>query len=329
MSDLKDNTSTKTRAIRLSLIVVICLIILKVTVSIISNSVSIAAQAADSMLDLFSIGITYAAVRFSSTPPDEKHPFGHGKVEGLAALVQAALILGAGGYIIFSAIRRIILSAPIQADEGMAVMGISILASFLLSRYLRRVARATDSLAIEASARNISADVYSAAGVLGGLLLVRFTGLVILDPLIALIMAGFVLKAGCQVISGAFHELTDYTLPEEEQSIIKNTIREHDTRLVSFHAVRSRRAGSERFVDLHLVVPRGLNIEEAHSISDHLELDIKERLRNASVVIHIEPCVYEDCTECSIIACGLRSSAQRGQDIRPDTDQSSEKQARE
>ena len=120
-------------------------------------------------------------------------------------------------------------------------------------------------------------------------------------------MAGFVLKAGWEVITKAFHELTDYTLPEDEQNIIKNTIQEHETWLASYHAVRSRRSGSDRFVDLHLVVPKDLSVEEAHSITDHLESDINERLPNTSVVIHIEPCSGEGCKECAIKDCPRRS----------------------
>jgi cation diffusion facilitator family transporter len=306
MNSLKKSIFTRTGAARLALAVVISLVILKVVVSIISKSVSISAQAADSFLDIFSIGITYIAVRMSVAPADEQHPFGHGKMEGFAALIQAVLVLGAGGYIIYSAVQRILHSTPIEPDEGMAVMGVSIAASFFLSRHLHKVAKSSGSLAIEASARNISADVYSAAGVLIGLLLVRLTNLLILDPIIALIMAVFVLKAGYSVIKGAFRELMDYQLPAEEQDIIRKCIQEHNTRLVDFHALRSRRAGSERFVDLHLVMPRNLSVEESHLMCDHLETDIKERLANTHLEIHVEPCGGKDCSHCLITVCAIR-----------------------
>ncbi len=308
MKKLLNNISTRTGAAKLSLGVVISLIALKVVVSIITRSVSISAQATDSFLDLFSIGITVIAVRMSVAPADEEHPFGHGKMEGVSALVQAFLVLGAGGFIIYSAIQRIFRSVTIKPDEGMIVMAVSIIASFLLSRHLRRVAKATGSTAIEASARNISADVYSATGVLLGLLAVRLTNLVVLDPIIALVMAVFVLKAGYEVAIRAFHELTDRTLPREEQEILNNLIREHYSRVVDFHALRSRRAGSERFIDLHLVMPRNGSVEEAHGVCDHLEQDIKAKLPNASVVIHVEPCIKNDCIRCLITICDLRSA---------------------
>jgi cation diffusion facilitator family transporter len=298
--------STPTGAAKLAMAVVVSLIILKVVVSVISQSISITAQAADSFLDIFSIGITYFAVKMSTTPPDEEHPFGHGKAEAIAAMIQAVLVLSAGGYIVYSAIQRIIHSRTIEPDEGIVVMIISIIASFFLSRHLHRVAQNSGSTAIDASSRNIRADVFSAAGVLLGLLLVRLTGLVILDPIIALLMAVFVLKAGYEVSMRAFHELLDYTLPEEEQIILANCIKEHNTQLVDFHGMRSRRAGSQRFVDLHLVMPRNLSVEDAHGMCDHLEKDIRDRLANTSVNIHVEPCSGKECVACLIKFCSLR-----------------------
>jgi cation diffusion facilitator family transporter len=306
MRNLLKSISTRTGAIKLSMVVVICLIILKVVVSIISRSISISAQAVDSLLDIFSIAITLIALNMSITPADEEHPFGHGKAEGLAAMIQAILVLGAGGFIIYSATQRIIHSQAIEPDEGMAVMIISIITSFFLSRHLNRVAKATGSTAIDASARNISADVYSAAGVLSGLLMVRLTKLNILDPIMALIMAGFVLKAGYEVTVRAIHELIDSALPKEEQEIINNLLKIHNTQLVNYHALRSRRSGNERFIDLHIVMPRNFSIEKAHAMCDHLEQDIKDKIISANVMIHAEPCTFEYCIHCYITDCDLR-----------------------
>ena len=311
MKKFLKSLSTRTGAAKLALGVVIVLIIPKVVVAIITHSVSIYAQATDSFLDLFSIGIAVIAVRMSVAPADEEHPFGHAKMEGFAALMQAFLVLGAGAFIIYSAVERLIHRTVINPDAGIVVMAISAIVSFLLSRHLFRVAKITGSTAIEASARNIGADVYSAVGVLLGLLAVRLTNLQVLDPIIALIMVAFVLKAGYQVVTRAFRELTDYSLPKEEQEILNNCIREHFTQLVDFHAVRSRRAGSERFVDLHLVMPRYVSVEDAHNMCDHLEQDIKAKLPNTNVVIHVEPCIENNCVSCSIRVCNLRKT-QRG-----------------
>jgi len=306
MKNLMRTISTRTGAVKLSMSVVIFLIILKVVVSIISRSISISAQAADSLLDIFSIGITFIALKKAAVPADEEHPFGHGKAEGLAAMIQAALVLGAGFFIIYASIQRIIHSTAIEPEEGIGVMIVSIVASFFLSRHLHRVAKSTGSMAIDASARNISADVYSAAGVLLGLLMVRLTGLVILDPIIALIMAGFVLKAGYEVTVRAVHELIDYALPKEEQQILNDCLEEHNNRIVEHHAVRSRRAGNISFIDLHIVMPRYLSFEDSHAICDHLEQDIRDKISSANVIIHAEPCTSEYCSGCAITACEIR-----------------------
>jgi cation diffusion facilitator family transporter len=305
MQSLIQKISTATGAVKLSIVVIICLIITKVIISITSCSISITAQAADSLLDIFSVSITFIAIKMSSAPADNEHPFGHGKAEGLAALVQAILVLGAGMFIIYSSVQRIKNGAEIRTDEGIAVMIVSIILSFVLSRHLHNVARATGSTAIDASAKNISADVYSAAGVLIGLIMVRITKIVIIDPIIALIMAAFVLKAGYDVTLRAIHELIDYALPEDEQAVIESCLSEHSDQIIEYHAMRSRRAGNERFVDLHLVLPRDMTFEDSHTMCDHIEQDIKNRLKKANVIIHAEPCNSEDCPKCSISDCEL------------------------
>nr|MBC8477135.1 cation diffusion facilitator family transporter [Dehalococcoidia bacterium] len=168
--------ATRSGAAKLSLGVVIGLMAFKVVVGVITGSISVLAQAADSFLDLFAIIITFLAVVVATRPADEEHPFGHGKVENIAAVVQAALIFTAGGLIVYSAIRRIITGATLELTEaGIGVMLVSIIVSVFLSRYLLKVSKTTDSVAIEANARNIAADVYSAAGVLVGLVVIRFT----------------------------------------------------------------------------------------------------------------------------------------------------------
>ena len=298
--------STRSGATKLALAVVVGLIVLKVAVAVITGSISISAQAVDSFLDLFAIGITFFAVRLAVMPADDEHPFGHGKVEGIAAGVQAVLIFTASGFIVYSAVRRIITGTTIELTEaGIGVMAVSIIVSIFLSRHLLRVSQTTGSIALEASARNIAADVYSAAGVLVALVVIRFTGLAILDPIIALIVALFILKAGYEVTRKSIRELADVRLPEAEEEAIISCINEHRSQLVGFHAVRSRRAGSQRFIDLHLVMPKDASVEEAHLMCDHLEEDIKKRLPDSSVVIHVEPCDIE-CDQCDVFTCDLR-----------------------
>jgi len=178
------------------------------------------------------------------------------------------------------------------------------IASIFLSRHLLKVSKASGSSALEANAHNIAADVYSAAGVLAGLIAIRFTGLNIVDPVIALIVAVLVLRAGFVVIRKSFGGLIDTRLPREEEELIRSCIVEQGCQVVDFHKLRTRKAGSQRHVDMHLTMPKNASVEEAHQLCDHLEQSIKERLPDTSVTIHIEPCSAE-CEQCSI-SCTLR-----------------------
>jgi len=288
-------------AAKLSIIIVVGLIVLKVVVGVITGSLSVLAQAVDSFLDLFAVSVTFLAIRIAARPADEEHPFGHGKAENIAAIIQAILIFIAGGSIIYSAVRRIQTHAALEMTEaGIGVMAVSIIASIFLSRYLLRVAKKEDSMALEANAHNIAADVYSAAAVFVGLIVVRLTGLVIIDAILAGLVALYILKVAVDVLRNSLGGLVDVKLPDDEENSVRTAITEHFGReVVSFHKLRTRKAGSHRYIDLHLVMPKHVSIEEAHNMCDHLEKDIKEKLVHTDVTIHVEPC-DENCDSCDL-----------------------------
>lgn len=300
--------STRTGAARLALITVSALVIFKVIVAFVTGSISITAQAVDSVLDMFAIIVAFLAVRIADTPADREHPFGHGKVEGLASVVQGLMIFAAGGWIIYSAVDRIISGAEMEmAETGIAVMVVSVLASIFLSRHLRKVAKATDSLALEAYSQNINADIYSAGGVLLAMILVSITGYGIIDSIVGILVSLFILKAAFDVLRKSYDELMDKKVPEEEEEVILATITEHTHLYAGFHKVRTRKAGNQRFVDFHLLLPKNMNLEKAHDMAHHIEQDIMERINGISVTIHIEPC-DTDCDQCEIDSCSLRKS---------------------
>ena len=291
--------SDRSGAARLSILVVVSLIVLKVVVGIITGSLSVFAQAIDSFLDLFAVSITFLAIRVASRPPDEDHPFGHGKAENIAAIIQAVLIFLAGGSIIYAAVRRIQTETVLEVTEaGIAVMAVSILASIFLSRYLMRIARQEDSMALEANAHNIAADVYSASAVFVGLLLVRITDITIIDPILAGLVALYIFKVAFDVLRNSFGGLVDVKLPESEEKEIRDAITEHfGTEVVSFHKLRTRKAGDQRHIDLHLVMPKHFSVEQAHDMCEHIEEDIESRWKRTEVIIHVEPCDGE-CESC-------------------------------
>ena len=296
--------SSQRGAAKLMLIVVIGLIALKVAAAVITGSISILAQAVDSGLDLLAVAITFITINIATKPADKEHPFGHGKAENIAATVQAVLIFTAGGLIIYSAVQRIITGAKVElAEAGIGVMLVSMIASIFLSRHLFKVSQAADSIALQANAHNIAADVYSTAAVLAGLAAVRFTGLNILDPIIAIAVALLILKAGYDVLRKSFGGLIDMKLPDAEETVISKSIMEHGSEVVSFHQLRTRKVGNQRHIDLHLVLPKDASIEKAHQMCDHLELTIANRLPRTNVTIHVEPCDQE-CDQCTV-SCRL------------------------
>jgi cation diffusion facilitator family transporter len=283
--------STKAGATELLIGVVVGLIAIKVVVGWLTGSISVLAQAADSLLDLFAAIITFSAVRVAAKPADAEHPYGHGKVEDIAGAAQGILILVAGGLIIYAAIERIIRGSGIElAGAGIAVMAVSIVVSIFLSRHLLRVARRTNSVALEANARNIATDVYSASAVLVGLAIVQFTGLDIVDSAIAIGVAIYILKVAVDTIRKPISGLLDEKLPPSQEAVIEESIKKPSGEVYGFHALRTRRAGSQSYIDLHLVMAGDISLERAHQICDEIENEIQSTLHEASVTIHCEPC---------------------------------------
>lgn len=300
--------STKVGAARLLIGAVVGLIVLKVVVGWVTGGISVMAQAADSLLDLFAGIITFSAIRVAAKPADAEHPYGHGKVEDIASVGQGILIFVAGGLIVYAAIGRMMEGTTVELPEaGIAVMAVSIVVSIFLSRHLSRVSRRTGSTALEANARNIATDVYSASAVLVGLTIVRFTGLNIVDPILAIGVAIYILKIAVDTIRKPAAGLLDEKLPPSQQAVIEDCLRRHSREASGYYALRTRRAGSQSHIDLHLVVAGDISLEQAHRICDQIEVEIEGALPTASVVIHAEPCDNE-CEQCSAICSKRRTS---------------------
>lgn len=266
------------------------LVLMKLVVGITIGSISIISEAVHSATDLVAALIAFYSVRFAYEPADAKHPFGHGKMENLSGLIEAGLIILGAFYIIHESVDRLLAGTHIiSVDLGIGVMLISLVANSLISRHLLRVARAEESLALEADAWHLIGDVITSLGVVLGLIAVRITGSYVLDPLIAIGVALVIIKTAYDLGRKAIPGLIDTRLPEEEEEKIRSILFEHYGQHLGFHELRSRKAGAERHVDLHLVVSKGLSVEEAHHLCDHLEEDIRAHLPNARISIHVEP----------------------------------------
>jgi cation diffusion facilitator family transporter len=291
--------ATKEGAARLAIVAVSLLIAMKVAASIVTGSIAIRADAVHSVIDLFGVIIGYAAIRISRRPPDTGHPFGHGKAENIAGVVIPILIFIAAIIIAYQAVTRLISGEVVaMVPLGIYVTAAAIAINLAISWYALRVARAADSLALEATARDLFADVLSSAAVLVGLLLVQFTGIVLLDPIVALLVAVLIGRTAFITLRKSLGGLMDIKLPQAEEDEIVAIIKKHGDLIAGFHKIRTRKAGSQRHIDFHLLVSKDLSVERAHRLCDELEQEIEERLSDASVTIHVEPC-DGNCQQCS------------------------------
>jgi cation diffusion facilitator family transporter len=296
----------KTKAAAVSIASNTILILLKLVSGVITGSVSLIAEAIHSLMDLAAAIVAFVSVNISDRPADREHPFGHGKAENISGVIEGLLIFVAAGFIIYEAVHRIIVGEELEFLElGIGLMVVSIVVNTIVSRYLRRTAKSTDSLALEADATHLTTDVLTMVGVLVGLIVVRITGLTILDPIIAILVALIIIKAAFDITKKSFGGLMDASLPEVEESAIKSCLAEHSEIVVGFHKLRTRKVGSFRQIDLHLVIPKALHVDEAHQICEHLERHIEGILESADVTIHVEPCGTE-CYLCTTV-CDARN----------------------
>jgi cation diffusion facilitator family transporter len=292
----------KMKAARISVVSNSLLVAAKLSVGFFMGSVAVLSEAMHSGLDLMASVIAFYAVRKAGKPADERHPYGHGKWENVSGVVEALLILLAAVYIVYEAIHRLQHGSTVShLGLGTVIMALSAVVNWFVSRYLFRVAGETDSVALEADAWHLRADVYTSLGVLVGLGLIFFTKLTILDSVAAIAVAVLIIKSSVDLTKSAAADLFDTRLPREDEEIIKKVLSGYQEGCVDFHRLRSRKSGSMRFIDLHLVVPRKWSIEEAHQVSDRIEKEIRESLANTQVIIHIDPCnkSLNPCDSCT------------------------------
>ncbi len=293
------NQALKSRAALLSILSNTILVVFKLAVGIMMQSVSVISEAVHSGIDLMAAVIAWFSIRESGKPADDEHRFGHGKIENVAGTIEALLIFGAAVYIIIEAARKII-SGTMEVEalgSGAAVMALSAMANYFVSRHLLKVARRTDSVALEADAMHLRTDVYTSIGVLAGLIAIKLTGIHLLDPLVAIGVALLIIKAAYDLTRNAFFPILDVRLPDAEEQIILDVLKGHPGKVLEYHKLRTRKSGNIRQIDMHLLVPKGLTVGEAHRLSHEIIRQIEESLPDSQILVHIEPC-REECDGC-------------------------------
>ena len=285
----------KVKVALLSIISNTTLIIFKIIAGTLSGSVSIVSEAIHSGMDLVASVVAFFSVRQSSKPADKKHPYGHGKIENISGMVEGLLIFIAAGMIIIEAFKKIFEPAKIeQATIAIVVMIVSALINFVVSRKLYKVSQEEDSMALEADALHLKTDIYTSLGVGIGIFLIKVTGLLILDSIVAILVALVIIKEAWGLSKNAFDYLLDAKLSDEEESEIEKVIREHSHQFIDYHKLKTRKSGNVKHIDFHITGAPDLTAKETHDIIGNLKKDMNEKLKNTRINIHIDPYKKEE-----------------------------------
>jgi cation diffusion facilitator family transporter len=276
------------QAARLSLGANIFLVAIKIGAGLASGSLSVLAEGVQSLLDIFASAMILVTVRAAAAPPDQEHPYGHGKFENLTALVQMVLVLGSIAGIWYAAWQRFKNPVMPHVDWGVAAIVVSIIVNLLVSGRIFQVATETNSAALRAEGVHLRGDLWSCYGVLAGLIATRVTGMPRLDPAFAALMTLFAMASAIHLIRDTLRPLLDECLPGDEESAIRAVL-EADSRVMGFHKLRTRQAGSSRLADVHILLDDHLSFRMAHDIGEEIEDEIRRVLPNLDVMVHTEP----------------------------------------
>jgi cation diffusion facilitator family transporter len=284
---------TKPRAAAVSIASNSALIALKLAAAAITGSVAILSEALHSMIDLIASVIAFVSVRRADEPADVDHPYGHEKLESLAASIEGMLILAGAALIVYESVHRLANGSSVEKlGIGIAVIGFSALANAGVSIFLRRQARRHRSPALAGDASHLGTDALTSVGVLIGLALVQITGAEAIDSIVAIAVAMVIVFAGVRVLRKSASALVDEAPPPEEMDRVEAAIaraRSGTPEIVGYHKLRARTTGRRSYIDLHVQFRGGTTLERAHELAHELRDAIESDLGDAEVLIHVEP----------------------------------------
>ena len=266
-------------------------IALKFSAWFLTGSVSLWSDALEALVNLAAGLVALGAITLAHQPADDKHHYGHDKAEYFSSGVEGALILVAAVAIVWSASQRLLSPQPLEnLGVGLFVAFLAGAMNLVTARTMLKAAKEHDSITLEADARHLLTDVWTSVGVIGGLLVVMaMPQWAILDPLMAVVVAIHILFTGFNLLRRSADGLMDTALPTEEVARAEALIAAELPAGASFHALRTRKAGSRRFLEFHLTVPGALTVAESHLLCDRIEAALEAALARANVTIHVEP----------------------------------------
>lgn len=279
-----------TRFAWLSICAAVATIGLKAGAYWLTGSVGLLSDALESVVNLVGAMMALAMLTVAARPADDNHAYGHSKAEYFASGLEGGLILCAAVSIAMAAIPRLLAPQPLE-KVGLGV-GVSVLASGInlgVSRILIKAGQRYRSITLEADARHLMTDVWTSVGVLIAVAAVAWTGWQWLDPVIALIVAGNIVFSGVGIMKQSVQGLMDTAIPEEEQEKLRHVLASYQEEGIRFHAIKTRQAGAQGFVEMHVLVPPQWSVQKGHDLLERIEGDLENRLIHIIVTTHLEP----------------------------------------
>jgi cation diffusion facilitator family transporter len=257
----------------------------------VTGSISLYSDALEALVNLAAGLVALGALTVAARPADERHAYGHDKVEYFSSGVEGTLILVAAASIVVAAWQRLSQPQPIEnLPAGLVVALAAAAMNYATSRVMMRAAKAHDSIVLEADAKHLMTDVWTSAAILAGLLVVlAVPSLAILDALMAIGVGIHIVFTGIDLLRRSADGLMDAALPDAEVGRAHAAIHAQLPVGASFHALRTRKAGTRRFVEFHLLVPGATSVAESHALCDRIETALSHELPKLSVTIHVEP----------------------------------------
>lgn len=298
------------RAGRLALIVGLLLFAGKFSAYALTGSTALFADALESTVNIVAAGLMVLSLSLAARPPDQDHPYGHGKVEFLSAGIEGAAIAVAALLILVESIQKLIAGPELQRlGLGMGIIAACTAINAVLGLHLVRVGRRTTSMALEADGRHVLTDVWTSVGVVGGLGVVQLTGWTWADPVLAIAVALNVVREGVALLRKAFEGLMDHADPETLDAAVEAIAATRDESWIDIHGLRSWRSGARLHFDLHMIVPRYFDVERLHRIHDRIKQALLgEDLHGGDVVVHFDPCKSDLCPRCPVVECPIREA---------------------
>ena len=279
-----------TRFAWISIAAALITICLKLYAYWLTNSVGLLSDALESFVNLLTAIVALMALRISARPADEEFTFGYSKVEFFSSGFEGAMILVAAGGIAFTAVQRLLHPQPVeQIGLGLLISASASMVNLGVSRLLARVGKRYDSITLQADARHLMADVITTGGVIVGVGLVSVTRLVVLDPIVALLVAVNILFTGARLLRLSYHGLMDISLPDPDLAKIQEILKTYEAQGIKFHAIRSRSAAAQKFLSMHILVPGAWSVQHGHKIAEEIESEIRKEFSQIAIFTHVEP----------------------------------------